>query len=249
MANLNGKVAFISGGTSGIGLATAREFIQQGARVIITGRHLETVRQTVADLGDRAQGFASDASQWTDLSALPERVQALTPQLDILFVNAGSGNFRPIELVDEENFDQQFNVFVKGSYFTVKHLLPLIKEGGAVIFNTSVVTEMGMPGASVYSAAKAAVQSLTKTLAAELVGRGIRVNAVSPGPIQTSFFDKTGMSQEEIQGFAANILPKVPLQRFGQPAEIAKVVAFLASSDSSYMLGTELQVDGGMVQV
>lgn len=249
MANLNGKTAFISGGTSGIGLATAREFIDRGARVIITGRRQETVDEVVAQLGDQAQGFASDASKWADLEALPERVQALSSQLDILFINAGAGKFSPIEAVDEGHFDEQFNVLVKGSYFTVKNLLPLLREGSTVIFNTSVVTDIGMPGASVYSAAKAAVQSLTKTLAAELVARGIRVNAVSPGPIQTNFFQKTGMSAEQIEGFAGAILPKVPLQRFGRPEEIAKVVSFLASEDSSYMLGTELQVDGGMVQL
>lgn len=249
MSKFQNKTVFISGGTSGIGKATAKAFIAQGAKVIITGRRQAPLEKTLAELGPNAHGLISDASKWEDLQALKGKVEAISPKLDVLFINAGSGNFAPIDLVDENHFDGMFNVLVKGAYFTVQKLLPLLGEGSAIIFNTSVVTDMGMSGASIYSAAKRAVQSFTKTLAAELAPKGIRVNAVSPGPIQTNFFEATGMSQEQIEGFASNVLGQVPLGRFGSPDEIANAVVFLASSDASFVHGTELQVDGGMVQV
>ena len=184
-----------------------------------------------------------------DILQLAEKVKVIFPKIDILFVNAGYGKFAPLEMVDEIHFNEQFDVLVKGTFFTVQQLTPLINEGGKVILNTSVVTEKGMQGASIYSAAKAAVQSLSKTLAAELINKNIRLNAVSPVPIQTNFFDKTGMNEEQIQGFASNVLTMVPMKRFGQSSEVAKVVTFLASDDSSYLLGTEIYADGGMVQV
>ena len=249
MSKFQNKTVFISGGTSGIGKATAKSFIEAGAKVIITGRRQTTLDSAVAELGNAASGIVSDASKWADLQSLQARVKAISPKIDVLFINAGSGQFAPIEFVDEAHFDGMFNVLVKGAYFTVQQLLPLMGEGGSIIFNTSVVTDMGMPGASVYSASKRAVQSFTKTLAAELAPKGIRVNAVSPGPIQTNFFEATGMSQEQIEGFATNVLSQVPLGRFGNPAEIANAVTFLASDDASFVHGTELQVDGGMVQV
>ncbi|MBC7919757.1 MAG: SDR family oxidoreductase [Ferruginibacter sp.] len=249
MKKLANKVAVITGGNSGIGLATAREFIELGARVIITGRNQRTLEEAQQQLGDGLHAIASDAGDLADIRALAGQVAAIAPRIDILFVNAGFGKFSPIESVDEAHFDEQFNVNVKGLYFTIQQLLPLINEGGAIILNTSVVTEMGMPGASVYSATKAAVSSFGKTLGAELAGRKIRVNVVSPGPIQTNFFDRTGMSQVEIEGFAAGVLQQVPLRRFGSPGEVAKAVAFLASDDASYVLGTEIYVDGGMSQL
>ncbi|MCU0354668.1 MAG: SDR family oxidoreductase [Cytophagales bacterium] len=249
MSKLQGKVAVITGGTSGIGKATAQEFIREGAKVIITGRNQTTVAETVKELGANAYGIVSDAAKMTDIRQLAGHVKAIAPTIDIIFANAGYGKFAPVEFVDEAHFDEQFNVLVKGTYFTVQQLLPLLSDSGSIVLNTSVVTEVGMQGASVYSAAKAAVQSLTKTFAAELAGRGIRVNAVSPGPIQTAFFDKTGLTEEQIHGFASNVLSKVPLNRFGQPTEIAKAVVFLASGDASYMHGTEMFVDGGMVQI
>ncbi len=248
MTKLRNKIALVTGGTSGIGKATAQDFIEQGATVIITGRYQSTVNETVKELGANAKGIVSDASKLTDIRALADKVKALAGKVDVLFVNAGYGKYSPIEAIDEAHFDEQFNVLVKGTLFTVQQIAPLMSEGGSIILNTSVVTEVGMPSASVYSAAKAAVQSFVKTFAAEFSQRKIRVNAVSPGPIQTNFFDKTGLTAAQIQGFAGAILPQVPLARFGLASEVAKAVTFLASDDASYMHGTEIFVDGGMVQ-
>lgn len=248
MTKLKDKIALVTGGTSGIGKATAQDFIEQGATVIITGRFQNTVDETVKELGKNSIGFVSDASILGDIKALAENIKSKIGNIDILFVNAGYGKYAPIEMIDENHFDEQFNVLVKGTLFTVQQISPLMKEGGSIILNTSIVTEVGMQTASVYSAAKAAVQSFVKTFAAEFAQKKIRVNAVSPGPIQTKFFDKTGLTQEQIQGFAGAILPQVPMGRFGQPSEVAKAVTFLASDDSSYMHGTEMFIDGGMVQ-
>lgn len=248
MTKLKNKIALITGGTSGIGKATAVDFIEQGATVIITGRHQKTVDETVKELGANAKGIVADSSKITDLKQLADKVKAMVGKVDVLFVNAGYGKFAPIEMIDEAHFDEQFNVLVKGTLFTVQSILPLMQEGSSIILNTSVVTEKGMQGASVYSAAKSAVQSFVKTFASELSSRKIRLNAVSPGPIETAFFEKTGMNEEQINGFAGAVLPQVPMGRFGKSAEVAKAVTFLASDDASYMHGTELFVDGGMVQ-
>jgi NAD(P)-dependent dehydrogenase (short-subunit alcohol dehydrogenase family) len=248
MSKLKNKIALITGGTSGIGKATAIDFIEQGATVIITGRHQKTVDETVKELGANAHGIVADSGNISELKTLADRVKALTGKVDVLFVNAGYGKFAPIDQIDEAHFDEQFNVLVKGTLFTVQSILPLMVEGSSIILNTSVVTEKGMQGASVYSAAKSAVQSFVKTFASELSARKIRLNAVSPGPIETDFFNKTGMNEEQIQGFAGAVLPQVPIGRFGKSHEVAKAVTFLASDDASYMHGTEIFVDGGMVQ-
>jgi len=248
MNKLKGKTALITGGTSGIGKATAVDFIEEGATVIITGRFQNTVDETVKELGPNAKGLVADSGNISQIRHLAQQVRPLSSKIDVLFVNAGYGKFAPIDQIDEPHFDEQFNVLVKGTLFTVQAILPLMAEGGSIILNTSVVTEKGMAGAAVYSASKAAVQSFVKTFAAELSARKIRVNAVSPGPIETSFFEKTGMNQDQINGFAGAILPQVPMGRFGKSSEVAKAVTFLASDDSSYMHGTEIYVDGGMVQ-
>ncbi|MCM5663459.1 SDR family oxidoreductase [Galbibacter mesophilus] len=248
MEKFNDKVVLITGGTSGIGKATAQQFIEQGATVIITGRHQDTVDQTARELGERGHGVVADSSSISDLKKLAETVKSKTGKVDVLFVNAGYGKFAPIPEIDEEHYSQQFDVLVKGSIFTVQSILPLMGEGSNIILNTSVVTEQGMPGASVYSAAKSAVQSLLKTFAAELSEQKIRVNAVSPGPIETDFFNKTGMNDEEQEGFAETVLDKVPMKRFGKSKEIADAVLFLASENASYIHGTEIYIDGGMVQ-
>ncbi|MGL4631285.1 MAG: SDR family oxidoreductase [Leadbetterella sp.] len=248
MGKLQNKIALVTGGTSGIGKATAQDFIAQGATVIITGRYQETVDSTVKELGGNAIGIVSDASNLSSIKDLAAQISEKTGKVDILFVNAGYGKFAPIEMIDEAHFDEQFNVLVKGTLFTVQSILPLMGEGGSIVLNTSVVTEVGMAGASVYSAAKGAVKSFVKTFAAELSPKKIRLNAVSPGPIETAFFDKTGMNQEQINGFAGAVLPQVPMGRFGKSDEIAKTVTFLASDDSSYIHGTEIFVDGGMTQ-
>lgn len=249
MPKLENKVAIVTGGTSGIGKATAIDFIENGATVIITGRFQNTIDETISKLGERAKGIVSDAGKMSDLLQLCSKVEAISSQIDVLFVNAGFGKYAPIEGIDEEHFDEQFNVIVKGTLFTVQQILPLIKEGGSIILNTSIVTEIGMQNSSVYSAAKAAVQSFVKTFASELVSRKIRINAVSPGPIQTNYFDRSNLTQEQIQSIAGAVLPQVPLGRFGQPSEVAKVVTFLASNDASFMHGTELFVDGGFPKI
>lgn len=249
MSKFSGKTVVITGGTSGIGLATAEEFIEQGAKVIITSRRQGNIQKTVQKLGSRASGFVSDAGKTSDLWALKEEVQKHSESIDVLFVNAGFGKFNSLAETTEEEFDSQFNALVKGGYFTVQQLAPLVKEGGSIIFNTSVVTDIAMPGASVYGAAKSAVSYLNRSFANELKERNIRVNAVSPGPIGTNFFNEAGVPEEQQEQMAGQILSQVPMNRFGQPSEIAKTVLFLASDDASFITGHEIQVDGGMVQV
>jgi NAD(P)-dependent dehydrogenase (short-subunit alcohol dehydrogenase family) len=249
MEKLNGKVALITGATSGIGKATAVDFINNGATVIITGRFQNTVDNTTNELGEKSTGIVSDAGKMSDLMQLKEKVQTISPHIDILFVNAGYVKFAPIEQIDETHFDELFDVLVRGTLFTVQQILPLMSEGGSIILNTSIVTEIGLPGASVYSAAKAAVQSFVKTFASDLSGRKIRVNAVSAGPIQTNWTEKTGMNKDQVQQFEASILPQIPLGRFGQPVDVAKAVTFLASDDSSFMQGTEIFVNGGFPMI
>ncbi|GAB3223270.1 SDR family oxidoreductase [Spirosoma arcticum] len=249
MERLQNKVAVITGGTSGIGLAAAEEFIRQEATVIITGRFNESIDETVQHLGPNASGFVSDAGKIADVLQLQEQIKRVVPKIDILFVNAGYGKFAPIEAVTEMQFDELFNVLVKGTFFTVQQLLPLINEGGTVILNTSVVTEYGSVNASVYSSAKAAVQSFVKTFAAELTAKKIRVNAISPGYTMTNGFSKTGLSPEQIDAVIGSIEPMLPLKRFGQPSEMAKVVSFLASDDASYVHASEITVDGGYVHI
>ena len=249
MSNFQGKTIVITGGTSGIGLATAEEFTAQGANVIITSRKQENIDAAVSKLGNKVKGFVSDAGKTSDLWKLREEVQKHADNIDVLFINAGFGKFSPLEETTEEEFDSQFNTLVKGGFFTVQQLAPLVNEGGTIIFNTSVITEMTMPGASVYGAAKSAVQYLNKSLANELKDRKIRVNAVSPGPIGTNFFNEAGVPEEQQQQMAGQILAQVPMQRFGEPSEIARTVLFLASDNASFITGHEIQVDGGMVQV
>lgn len=246
---LNGKVAVITGGTSGIGKATAIDFIENGAKVIITGRYQETVDETVKHLGPHANGFVSDAGKFSDLMELQNNIEQFTSQVDILFVNAGYVNYAPIELVDEDHYNSQFNVIVKGTLFTVKQILPLMKEGGSIILNTSIVTEIGMPSSSIYSAAKAAVQSFVKTFAADLSKRNIRVNGISPGPIKTNWSDKAGLTKEEVFELEAHLIPQIPLKRMGLSSDIAKVVTFLSSDNSSFMQGSEVFVNGGFPMI
>lgn len=249
MEKLKNKVAFISGGTSGIGLATARELIQQGARVIISGRYAQTVNETVKLLGTNAHGIVCDNTSMADIANLNKQIAAIASRIDILFANAGYGRFAPVELVTEGMFDELFNVLVKGTFFTVQALLPLISEGGSIIFNTSIVTGYGSSNASVYSGAKAAVQSFVKTFAAELTAKKIRVNGISPGYTETDGFNKAGLAPDEIANVKKHITSNLPFQRFAQAAEVAKGVSFLASDDSSYIHATEIVVDGGYLNL
>ncbi|MDR7131756.1 NAD(P)-dependent dehydrogenase (short-subunit alcohol dehydrogenase family) [Algoriphagus sp. 4150] len=245
MQRFNDKFALITGGTNGMGYATARQFISEGGTAIITGRSEKTVNQALESLGDRALGIVSNAGNIQDIFLLQEQVKKYTANLDLLFVNAGYGKFASIKDVDEGHFDELFNLLVKGTFFTVQQILPLMREGSVLILNTSVVTEMAVENFSIYTAAKSAVQSFIKTFAAECSVKGIRVNGISPGYIKTNSFNNTGLSPDQIEGAIQSIIPTIPFKRFGEPAEIAHAVLFLASSEASYIHGTELTVDAG----
>ena len=249
MGNLNNKIAVITGGSTGIGLATAQRFIADGAQVVITGRNKEALELAVAELGDRATGIRGDVANLEDLDRLFAQVQQQFSRIDVLFANAGIAPFVPFEAVTEEHFDGLFNINVRGLFFTVQKALPLLSEGASIILNASVVAQSGLRRTSVYSATKAAVRSLGRTLAAELSPRGIRVNVVSPGLIQTPLVDKLGLSKDELETFGAQMVQQTPLGRPGRPEEIAATAAFLASDDASYFTGADLVADGGMIQV
>ncbi|NGM67387.1 MULTISPECIES: SDR family oxidoreductase [Bacteroidota] len=246
MQRFKGKYALITGGTNGMGFATAQQFISEGGKVIITGRSAETVNQAVEKLGASSLGIVSNAANMKDIFSLPEQVKQYTENIDLLFVNAGYGKFASVESADETHFDELFDMLVKGTFFTVQQVLPLMKGGSAIVLNTSVVTEMVVPHFSVYSAAKSAVQSFIKTFAAELTEKSIRVNGISPGYIKTNGFNNTGLSPEQIEEAIQSIVSTIPFQRFGQPSEIANAVLFLASQEASYIHGTELTVDAGI---
>jgi NAD(P)-dependent dehydrogenase (short-subunit alcohol dehydrogenase family) len=247
MSRLQNKTALITGGNSGIGFATAKEILEQGATVIITGRSQAALDEAKKALHGKVHTILSNTSNFTDIRALSKQVQQITPKLDIVFINAGVGKFAPIEAVTEEHFDEQFNINVKGAYFTIQEVLPLVNDGGSIILNTSVSAHMGMASSSVYSATKAALLTLARTLSAELLPRRIRVNAISPGPVATPILNKMGLPANETDGLKAAIQSQVPIGRFGEPAEIAKVATFFASDDSSFVLGAELIADGGMI--
>jgi NAD(P)-dependent dehydrogenase (short-subunit alcohol dehydrogenase family) len=249
MSRLDNKVAIVTGGSSGIGLATAHRFISDGARVIVTGRNQEALDAAVAELGDRAMGIRGDVAQLEDLDRMFGKVKKQFGHVDVLFANAGIAPFVPFAAVTEEHFDGLFNTNVRGLFFTVQKALPLLSDDASVILNASVVAQSGLPNTSVYSATKAAVRSLGRTLAAELSPRGIRVNVVSPGLIDTPFWGKVGLSDDEIEVFGAQVVQQTPLRRPGKPEEIAATVAFLASDDASYFTGADLIADGGMIQV
>ncbi|MEB2774376.1 SDR family oxidoreductase [Algoriphagus sp. D3-2-R+10] len=249
MQRFTDKFALITGGTNGIGYATAQQFISEGGTAIITGRSEATVNQALESLGKRALGFVSNAGDMQDILGLPEEVKKHTTSLDLLFVNAGYGKFASINDVDESQFDELFNILVKGTFFTVQQSLPLMRDGSAIILNTSVVTEMGMENFSVYTAAKSAVQSFVKTFAAECTRKGIRVNGISPGYIKTNGFNNTGLNPDQIEDAIQSIIPTIPFKRFGEPAEIAHAVLFLASPEASYIHGTELTVDAGFSKI
>ena len=246
MGKLENRVAVITGGNSGIGFTTARIFAEEGAEVIITGRSQEALDKAVAALGSQVTAIKSDASQLADIEKLASELKSRGKSVDVLFLNAGIAAFAPIEHVDEAQYDETFAINVKGLYFTIKHLLPLMGEGTSIVINASINANVGMPNSSVYAASKAAVLSMARTLSGELVGRGIRVNAISPGPINTPIFGKMGMPAEQLEATAASLQQQVPMGRFGLPEEIAKAALFLASEDSSFVIGAELVADGGM---
>jgi NAD(P)-dependent dehydrogenase (short-subunit alcohol dehydrogenase family) len=249
MRKLEGKVAVITGGNSGIGLATAKEFKEQGALVVITGRDQLTLDEAKRQIGDGVLAVRSDTSSLTEIDKLFAAVKEKFGKIDVLFVNAGIGKFAPVEAVTEDFLDSIMDVNFKGAYFTIQKALPLLNDNASIILNTSINAHIGMPNSSVYAASKAALITLARTLSAELLGRGIRVNALSPGPITTPIFNRLGLSPDALEETARNIREQVPLKRFGRPEEIAKAALFLASSDSSFLLGTEIVADGGMSQL
>src|SRR5882724_10202838 len=244
-SRLKGKIALVTGGSSGIGLATAQRFAKEGAYVYITGRRQPELDEAVKTIGPRVKAVRADASILADLDQLFAQIKQEQGRLDILFANAGGGSFAPIGSITEEQYDQTFNTNVKGLLFTVQKALPLIPDGGSIILNASIVSIKGMEAFSVYSATKAAVRSFARTWTADLKARKIRVNAISPGPIETPAMDNLGDTPEKTREFKAGMAAAVPLGRLGQPDEIAKVAVFLASDDASYVTGVELFVDGG----
>ncbi|MDX6444551.1 MAG: hypothetical protein QOH71_1625 [Blastocatellia bacterium] len=249
MGKLEGKVAVITGGNSGIGLATAKEFREHGAQVVITGRDQQTLDQAKREIGGDVLAVRSDTSSLTEIDKLFAVVKEKFGKIDVLFVNAGIGKFAPVEAVTEESFDSIMDINFKGAYFTIQKALPLLNDNAAIVLNASIVAHIGMPNSSVYAASKAALITLARTLSSELVGRRIRVNVVSPGPIATPILGRTELPPEIVEETVNSLEAQVPMKRLGRPEEIAKTVLFLASEDSSFLLGTEIVADGGMSQL
>jgi NAD(P)-dependent dehydrogenase (short-subunit alcohol dehydrogenase family) len=249
MKRFAGKVAVVTGGNSGIGLATAKRLHDEGAKVAISGRSQKTLDEAVKIIGSDVVAVKSDVAKLDDLARLYETATTRLGKIDILFVNAGVGKFAPLESVDEEHYDELFDINAKGAYFTIQKALPYLNDGASVILNSSIADAQGIATSSVYSATKAALRSFARTVAAELVARNIRVNTVAPGPIATPILSRTGLPKESVDEFLKGIVSKVPMKRLGQPEEVAGVVAFLASQDASYITGVEINVDGGMGQI
>ncbi|MBD2077101.1 SDR family oxidoreductase [Phormidium sp. FACHB-592] len=249
MNKLEGKVALVTGGTSGIGLATAKHFVAEGAYVFITGRRQPELDVAVKEISKNVTGVQSDASKMEDLDRLFATIKQEQGHLDVIFANAGGGELAPLGSITEEHFDKTFNTNVKGLLFTVQKALPLLPEGASIILNASTTTTMGTPAFSVYSATKAAVRSFARNWILDLKDRKIRVNAISPGVVPTPGYNLIGLSDEQVQEFVDGQAATIPLGRVGTTDEIAKAVVFLASDDSSFVNGIELFVDGGMAQV
>jgi NAD(P)-dependent dehydrogenase (short-subunit alcohol dehydrogenase family) len=246
---LAGKVALVTGGNSGIGLAAALAFAKEGARVVITGRDQATLDKAAAQLGEKVIAVRSDAGSVADGIKLATLLQQEGVMLDAVFINAGVAKLAPFEAVGEEMWDVTFNSNLKGPYFLIKALLPRLNQGAAIVLNGSINAHIGMPNTSVYAASKAALISLAKTLSSELLSKGVRVNVVSPGPVTTSLLSRLGLPAEKLSAVASGLQAQVPLKRFGTPEEIARAVLYLASAESAFIVGTELVIDGGMSQL
>lgn len=247
---LAGKIALITGGSSGLGLATAKRFVSEGAHVFITGRRQPELDNAVNEIGGSVTAVRSDISNLADLDRLFATIKEQKGRLDILFANAGGGAFVPLGQVTEAHFDKYFGINVKGTLFTVQKALPLIPAGGAIVINGSMASIKGIPSFGVYAATKAALRSFARTWSVDLKGRNIRVNVVSPGTVITpGYKSQLGLTDDQIKGLAAQAAAVAPLGRTGTPDEIAKTVLFLASDDSSFVNGIELFVDGGAAQI
>ncbi|HEU0106279.1 MAG TPA: SDR family oxidoreductase [Vicinamibacteria bacterium] len=246
---LENKVALITGGTTGIGLATAKRFAAEGARVIVTGRNRETLEAARKELGDRAEVIESDAGDERQIAQLFEGLAKTHRRLDVLFLNAGIAKFAPLAEASVKDFDAMWTLNVRGPWLALKHALPLLAEGANVIVNTSVVNQKGLPGAAAYAATKAALRAVVRGAATELAGRKIRVNAISPGPIETPIFGKLGLSKNAADDFLKDAATRIPLGRIGAADEVAGAAVFLASADASFITGSEIAVDGGLAQV
>jgi NAD(P)-dependent dehydrogenase (short-subunit alcohol dehydrogenase family) len=246
MHRLKGKRALITGGTTGIGLATARQFLDEGARVAITGTNPTTLDSARKELGADVLVLASDAGNAAAQKQVAESIRHALGTLDILFVNAGIVDMRPLDQIDEAAFDRTLGIMLKGPYFLIQALLPVFANPASIVLNGSINAHIGMPNTSIYAASKAGLISLARTLSGELLPRGIRVNVVSAGPIATPLLSKTGLSGEQLKTVASSIQAQVPAGRFGDPSEIAQAVVFLASDESAFAVGSELIVDGGM---
>ncbi|MCX9150187.1 SDR family oxidoreductase [Pseudomonas sp. TB1-B1] len=249
MGKLSGKVAVITGGGSGIGLASAKLFAQEGAKVVIVGRTQSSLDAAAADIGDSAVAIVADVSDLAALDALYAEVGSRFGKIDVLFANAGVNNLAPFEAVTPEDFDRQFNANVRGLFFTVQKALPLLRDGASVILNASVAHKKGSPLHSVYAATKAATRSFARSWTTDLKNRNIRVNSISPGLIETPIFGKLGVPVEVIKQALPTMLAGMPMGRVGRVEEAATVALFLASDDSSFVTGIDLPVDGGMGQV
>jgi NAD(P)-dependent dehydrogenase (short-subunit alcohol dehydrogenase family) len=249
MKNLEGKIAIVTGGSSGIGLATAKRFVDEGAHVVITGRREKELKEAASLIQKNVTTVVGDVARLEDLDRLFAVVKEKHGHIDLLFANAGAGTIAPLAAATEAHFDQTFDVNVKGMFFTVQKALPLFKDGGSIILNSSVSNVLGLPGFTAYAASKAAVRNFARGWALELKDRKIRVNCVSPGAIDTpALATTTGLTAEQAEQAAAQFITQIPMGRRGMPEEIAAAVAFLASDESSYITGIDLPVDGGMAQ-
>lgn len=245
MKKLEGKIAVVTGGTTGIGQAAARLFHDEGARVFVTGRSEQTLAEAKESLPDGITTIRSDASRLEDIDELAATLKEKAGRIDVLYVNAGIAKFLPFESITPKIFDDMFATNMRGAYFTIQKLLPLLGDGSSIVLTTSIAADLGMANSSAYSATKAALSSLARTLSNELAPRGIRVNEVSPGIIETPIFAKLGMPADQVSGMKDMMTDMVPVKRMGTAEEVAKAALFLASDDSSYLLGSKIRIDGG----
>lgn len=250
MKRLEGKIAVVTGGSSGMGLATAKQFVAEGASVIITGRRQDKLDEAVAEIGGAIEGFQGDIADLADLKRLHAHIAEGYGRIDVIFANAGGGTLGAFGTIEEADFDRTVTINLKGTFFTVQTLLPLVVDGGSIILNGSIAASLGMPAFTVYSATKAAIRSFARTWTTDLSARRIRVNVLAPGTIVTPIMsEQAGFSDEQVDAFYAKFAAETPLGRNGDPSEIASVATFLASAESSFITGVELHVDGGFAQV